>query len=163
MEFIKITEHNKHEIDNVYSILVASGKYMVETFGLMHWANPYSKEKIEQDIKQKDVYIVKNDGQVVATFMLSEETSYYFRDIPDENAVYLSKLAVNPHILNSGVGTACMNFIEKISRINNKSCVRLDVYDKSVQAVMFYFKLGFIELFQKDTTNFRVICMEKKL
>ena len=58
MEFIKITEKNQHQIEIVYSILKASGSYMVNNFGLMHWAKPYSKEQIEKDIENKDVYIV---------------------------------------------------------------------------------------------------------
>ena len=136
---------------------------MVDTFGLMHWSKPYSKEKIEQDIENKDVYIVKSNGQNVATFMLSEDTSYYFEEIRDKNAVYLSKLAVNPDVVNSGIGTMCMNYIEETCRQNNKTKVRLDVYDKSAQAVNFYIKMGYKELFLKDTTNFRVICMEKEL
>lgn len=163
MEFIKITEKEQPQIEAVYSILKAAGSYMVETFGLMHWSKPYSKEKIEQDIENKDVYIVRDDNQNIATFMLSEDTSYYFEEIPDENAVYLSKLAVNPDVVNSGIGTACMHYIEDICRQNGKTKVRLDVYDKSVQAVNFYIKMGYKELFLKDTTNFRVICMEKEL
>lgn len=163
MDFIKITEKNQNQIEIVYSILKESGRYMVDTFGLMHWSKPYSKEKIEQDIENKDVYIVRDNNQNIATFMLSEDTSYYFEEIPDENAVYLSKLAVNPDVVNSGIGTACMNYIEDICRQNNKTKVRLDVYDKSVQAVNFYIKMGYRELFLKDTTNFRVICMEKEL
>lgn len=163
MEFIKITGKNQHQIEIVYSILKASGSYMVNNFGLMHWAKPYSKEQIEKDIENKDVYIVRNADQNIATFMLSEETSYYFKEIPDDNAVYLSKLAVNPDIINSGIGTACMNYIEEICRQNNKTKIRLDVYDKSLQAVNFYHKMGYKKLFLKNTTNFRVICMEKEL
>ena len=163
MEFIKIKEKNPHQIEIVYSILKASGSYMVDTFGLTHWSKPYSKENIARDVENKDVYIVKNESQNIATFMLSEDTSYYFKEIPDENAVYLSKLAVNPNVVNSGIGTACMNYIEEICKRNNKTKVRLDVYDKSVQAVNFYTKLGYKELFLKDTTNFRVICMQKEL
>lgn len=163
MEFIKITPQDQQQIEAVYSVLKASGTYMVETFGLMHWANPYSREKIAQDIEQKDVYIVRNDDGYLATFMLSEDTSYYFQDIPDKDAVYLSKLAVNPDVVSSGIGTACMKFIEETCRQNHKTKVRLDVYDKSVQAVNFYLKMGYKELFLKDTTNFRVICMEKEL
>lgn len=163
MEFIKITDKNQNQIEIVYSILKASGSYMVDTFGLMHWSKPYSKEKIEQDIANKDVYIVRDNNENIATFMLSGDTSYYFEEIPDENAVYLSKLAVNPDVVNLGIGTACMNYIEELCRQNNKTRVRLDVYDKSTQAVNFYIKMGYKELFLKDTTNFRVICMEKKL
>ena len=163
MEFIKIKEKNPHLIDVVYSILKSSGAYMVETFGLMHWSKPYSKENITRDIENKDVYIVKNDDKYIATFMLSEDTSYYFQEIPDENAVYLSKLAVNPNIVNSGIGTACINYMEEVCKKNNKTRIRLDVYDKSLQAVNFYIKMGYKELFVKDTTNFRVICMEKEL
>lgn len=163
MEFIRIKEKDPHLIEIVYSILKASGSYMVETFGLMHWSRPYSKENIAHDIENKEVYIVKNEGQNIATFMLSQDTSYYFQEIPDENAVYLSKLAVNPNVVNTGIGTSCMKYIEEYCRNNNKTRVRLDVYDKSEQAVNFYTKIGYKQLFSKDTTNFRVICMEKEL
>ena len=85
MDVIKING-DPHEIEAVYGILKAAGDYMVQAFGLMHWAKPYSRENIQRDCKEKDVYVVRADGKYVATFTLSDRTSYYFEDIPDAHA-----------------------------------------------------------------------------
>ena len=156
MNFIKITQKNEEDINAVYSILAASGSYMMETFGLMHWSKPYSKEKISNDIETKDVFIVKKLNEIVATFMLSYETSYYFNDIPDNNAVYLSKFATNPNLVNSGIGTLCQKYIEEFCKKNNKSKIRVDVYDKSKQAINFYTKFT-----QNSTLYWQRFCNNK--
>jgi ribosomal protein S18 acetylase RimI-like enzyme len=56
-----------------------------------------------------------------------------------------------------------MQFIENTVRNLGKDIIRLDVYDKSIQAINFYHKMGFIDLFKRPTRRFQVVCMEKRL
>lgn len=160
MEFIRVESGNSELIEKVYSILEAAGTYMVENFGLMHWATPYGMERIAEDTENKQVYIVKAEDAFVATFTLSDNTIHVFESIPDEGAVYLSKFAVNPYIMNSGVGSACINYIEEICKQRNKTKVRFEVYNKSKHAIKFYIKMGYKEV---PLSAHNVICMEKVL
>jgi len=160
VEFIKVESGNIELIEKVYSILAAAGKHMLDNFGLTHWVPPYPIERIANDTENKQVYIVKSDDAYVATFTLSDDTIRTCESIHDKDAVYLSKFAVNPLIMNSGVGSACINYIEKISRERNKTKVRFDVYNKSEHAIKFYIKMGYNEL---PLSHRNVICMEKTL
>lgn len=160
VEFIRVESGNSELIDKVYSILAASGKYMFENMGLSHWLPPYDKERISEDTENKQVYIVKVEDEFVATFTLSDKTSKAFRSIPDDNAVYLSKFAVDPYIMGAGIGSACMKYIEETSKQRNKTKVRFDVYIKSEHAIKFYIKMGYMDA-PLPYTN--VICMEKNI
>lgn len=160
MEFIRVRRGDSELIERVYSILAAAGAYMVETMGLMHWATPYSRERITEDTEGKQVYIVRSDDAFVATFTLSDKTTYAFRGTPDEGAAYLSKFAVAPGIMKSGIGSACIGYIESVCRREGKTKLRFDVYAKSEHAINFYVKMGYTEVASPDAT---IICMEKAL
>ncbi len=160
MEFIRVETGNSALVEEAYSILAAAGAYMVEKFGLMHWATPYSRERITEDVENKQVYVVKSENDFVATFTLSDQTSHVFEDNPDEGAMYLSKFAVHPCIMQSGVGSACINYMETLCRMCNKTKLRFDVYIKSEHAIKFYKKMGYQEV---PSPSPIVICMEKAL
>lgn len=160
MEFVLVESGNSVLIEKVYSILEAAGTYMAENSGLMHWKPPYPIERIADDTATKQVYLAKSGEDYVATFTLSDDTLHVFESLPDEGAVYLSKFAVNPNIMNSGIGSACMHFIEDLCKKRNKTRLRFDVYNKSTHAIKFYLKMGYKEL---PLATDLVICMEKVL
>jgi ribosomal protein S18 acetylase RimI-like enzyme len=159
MEFIKVARSDTQLIDQVYNILAAAGAYMVEVFDLHHWEDPYPKESIAQNTESKQVYLVKEGDAYVATFTLSDKTSRAFADKPYADAMYLSKFSVAPGVMKGGVGSACIRYLEQLSKEQGKAKVRLDVYDKSEHAIKFYIKMGY----ETVGTAPDVLCMEKTL
>ena len=160
MEFIRVESGNFELIEKVYSILAAAGAYMLEKFDLTHWATPYGRDKIAEDTENKQVYLVKNENDFIATFTLSDKTIHVFEASPDVNAMYLSKFAVHPGVMKSGVGSACIKYIEELCRQTNKTKLRFDVYIKSEHAIKFYLKMGYKEV---PSPSPIVLCMEKTL
>lgn len=152
LEFIN-AENTALHIDSIYNILYKCGQDMYEKKGLTHWKRPYSKECIEKDICNKNVFLVSDDYGYVATFTVT---------LSDED-LYLSKLAVLPEYAGKGIGKLCMNYIERYAKERNISLMKLDVYDKSESAIGFYKGLGFSVTGKKPTTNFVVLLMEKRI
>lgn len=161
LEFIEVKDTNDQYCELIYSILKECGEDMYKTQSLNHWLNPYPISRIKEDILLKRLFLVKLDNQYVATFSLDSKKSRFFND--DEKYLYLSKFAVLPTQSGKGVGTRCLDYIQNIVKNENYKGIRLDVYDKSSHAVKFYIKNGFENLFIAKTTNFNVICMEKRV
>ncbi len=161
LKFIRLIEKDNVYHQKVYEILQQCGQYMYKKEGLVHWLKPYPIEKIKEDVKTKSVFIVKENGCVVATFTLSDMKSIYFND--DDKFIYLSKFAVLPSKSGQGIGTSSIKYIEQFAKDNNFLGIRLDVYNKSVRAINFYLKNGFIKLFEAPTKHFKVVCMEKRV
>ena len=159
MEFIKVEPGDTQRIDQVYNILAAAGAYMVEVFDLHHWETPYGKDAITRDTAAKQVYLAKSEDTFVATFTLSDKTSHAFADKPYADAMYLSKFSVAPGVMKGGVGSACIRYLEQLCKEQNKTKVRLDVYDRSEHAIKFYIKMGY----ETVGTAPDVLCMEKTL
>lgn len=163
MRYIKLTPKDEELINVVHMLLKESGRYMVEEFDLHHWEFPYSVDNIKNDTELKNVYLVEENGKYIATFMYTSKASSFFVEIEDGKSVYISKFAVNPLLTRSGTGTKCLKFIEETIVKDGFNKIRLDVYDKSEQAINFYHKNGFVDLYKKPTRRFEVICMEKEI
>ncbi|MDK0799565.1 GNAT family N-acetyltransferase [Clostridium perfringens] len=148
--------------DSIYikKIIDKCGKKMFLEEGLKHWMNPISINFIENNIKNKSVYLVLLDDEIVGTFTISRNDFNIFNDNSDKY-LYLSKFAIEPSKNRMGIGKKCIEFCEALAIKKNLLGIRLDVYEKSYNAINFYKSNDFKELFFKNTTNFRVVCMEK--
>jgi len=153
LEFCKAFD-NDECVEHIQQILLSCGNDMYEKHGLTHWLRPYSKENIKNDILCKNVFVVKDDTEYIATFTVMQ---------CKEDCIYVSKLAVKPECAGQGIGRQCMDFIEKFALERNIHSLRLDVYDKSRHAIDFYLKQNFSVTGERPTTNFRVLLMEKIL
>lgn len=161
LEFIKVTEQDDMYHYSIYNILEKCGQYMYENDNLTHWLKPYSLKNIKDDTKTKEVFIVKENENIIATFSLSDIKTRFFND--DKKYIYISKFAVLPNNSRSGIGMKCIKYIDGLVIEKNFLGLRLDVYEKSEKAIRFYMKNGFENLFMAETRNFRVVCMEKRM
>ena len=161
LEFIEIKNYKDCYCKEVYSILKICGEDMHKKQSLNHWLKPYPINKIKEDIHSKRVFLVKDNNEYIATFSLDKNSSKFFND--NGPYIYLSKFAVLPNRSGKGIGKKCLEYIDCLIKDEKYKGVRLDVYDKSTHAINFYLKNGFNNLFESKTTNFTVICMEKRV
>ena len=147
----QIAAEDEEAIADIHTILRECGEDMYEKQRLTHWKTPYPIERIRQDAREKHVYAVYYEGEVVATFQLSFRSS----------EAYLSKLAVRPAFARRGIGGDCLRFIEELCRKQGLHRICLDVYDKSEHAICFYQKHGFQTIGSAPTRHFTVALMEK--
>jgi len=154
MIFVKAEEKQEH-IDAVYTILEECGKDMYEKKGLTHWLKPYPKENIIRDIREKHVFLIKD-----------EETDKFVATITftiDGDSVYGGKGAVIPSCARKGIGRLFMKYMEEFALEQGIYLVKCDVYDKSQHAIDFVTASGYKKVGEKNTTNFKVFLMEKHL
>lgn len=160
VKFIRANNVLEH-IGAIHNIVYRCGQDMYAKDGLTHWRNGYSKENIEKDIVEKEVYLISKEDEYIGCFMLTSNPSVFFTDANKDQYMYISKVAIDPKAAGQGIGSLSMNFCEEIVKEKQLKGIRLDVYNKSEKAIKFYEKIGFIRGEIKPTRNFEVLCMEK--
>ena len=72
-QVIRVGKWNLFDLNGVCKTLYLSGKDMVKRYNLSHWNNSYFKEWIIVLLcnLKNDIYLVKNEKNVVATFQIS--------------------------------------------------------------------------------------------
>ena len=141
------------DIKVVYQILKNCGEDMYEKYGLTHWKIPYPFERLINDCATKEVYGVISNGKIIATYQMAYENQ----------SANLTKFAVLPSCSGRGIGSACIKHMEDICRQKGLNAITLDVYNKSIHAIEFYKKNGFIAVGSASTRNFTVTLREKQI
>ncbi len=151
----KVTFVNFKALAQVNKILYRCGKDMAQKYNLHHWDDSYLKNLIVifLCVLKNEIYLVSDEHGAVATYQIRNY----------EDAVLFQKLATDPRRSGKGVGSFCMDMIEKTARDRNKCRVCCEVYDKSQHAVDFYLHKGYREYGKASTLKYTEIQMEKML
>lgn len=149
--FNKVLFYDNIAIENIFSILSTCGADMYENQGLEHWRNPYPIENIKSDCNNKNVFLVYLENKAVATFMLTI----------DVGGALITKFAVSPEFSGKKIGSRCIEFINDWCKEKQINRIHLDVYDKSLVAIKFYERNGFVIYDSAPTRRFRVLLMER--
>ncbi len=147
----RVTPENVSGLEQIYHILKACGEDMYENQGLVHWKSPYPIAAIRADAAEKEVYLVFDEEKPAATYQLLYEG----------NAVTLTKFAVRPEKAGFGTGSQVLRNIARQAAEKQIKRICIDVYDKSIKAIRFYEKNGFVKAGVAKTRRFNVIRMEK--
>ena len=139
----------------VSKILYSCGKDMAQKYDLHHWDNSKLKSLMiaEYCCLKNVAFLVLESDLPVATFQV--------RITGD--TLHFEKLATIPKASGKGIGTYCIERIEKIAIKNDCSKVKMEVYEPSKHAIDFYLKRGYTEIGLTDTLKYKEIIMEKKL
>lgn len=152
----KVKIWNVPDLLKVSDILYECGKYMAEKYNLHHWDNSHIKNWIIIILcaLKNNIYLVYNDNKVpVATFQTRKtDQSYLFQ-----------KLATSPKFAGGGIGTFCLNEIERQAK--NEGCYELicEVYDKSEHAMDFYKNRGYIVYGTSGTLKYTEYKLKKSI
>ncbi|MBP3708101.1 MAG: GNAT family N-acetyltransferase [Clostridia bacterium] len=161
MEKLTFRKASESDAEKIHKNLELCSNQMYNEHGLTHWIPVYPIDKIVDDIKSKEVYVVELDGIIVGNFILSNQKSSFWSD--NCKSIYLSKLAVIPEYSGLGIGRRCMEYIEQMAKIKKYDFVRFDVYNKSINTIKFYEKLDYKTIGEAKTRRFVVLLMEKRV
>ncbi len=140
------------EVEAVHEIMKQCGQDMKERLGLGHWDPPYPLALLRTSAKERRVYAVLTDEQLVATFTVGKEPPSYYHTIAGvweswdpsgEPALYVNRLAVLPALQGQGIGTWCMQEIEQMASREGYEAIRLDAYGNHLKLVEWYQHLGY--------------------
>ncbi|MBE7049644.1 MAG: GNAT family N-acetyltransferase [Ruminococcaceae bacterium] len=146
-----------HPIRMIYTvqILYKCGKDMAKKYGLHHWDNSYIKTfaiVLLGIFGRGNTYLVYKDVPV-ATFRVNQT----------QDEFHFGKLATHPEYSSKGIGSWCMDYIERMAKEQCCSAVTLEVYDKSNHAKDFYTHRGYVLCGEVKTRKYTEFKMRKDL
>ena len=113
------------------------------------WDDIYPCEFFEDDIKNNQLYILLNNGEIVSAFVLSDtnsgETAVEWND-NHAKAVYIDRLGVNVKYSKKGIGSLMLDKEKEIAKTLNAEYLRLFVVDINIPAIQLYNKKEFIKV-----------------
>lgn len=159
------------DIDVLMVLFRSCGKDLMDK-NIPQWGDHYPiRTNIVNDLKNKTVYVIKNDEQqIVATITLDENQDPQYQAVkwkfPSLKVLVVHRLAVVPNAQNQGLATQLMSFAESIAQQKCLEVVRLDAYSLNPKALYFYEKLGYVRAIgemQYDKIPSIFIPFEKKV
>ena len=151
----KVKIWNIAKLLKVAHILYKCGKDMASTYDLHHWDNSHIKNWliVMLCVIKNKIYLVYDDKTAVATFQTRKiNESYLFQ-----------KLATLPEYKGKGIGTFCLNEIEKQAKVYNCKEIVCEVYVKSEHAKIFYEHRGYSVYGETDTLKYKELKLKKDL
>lgn len=151
----KVKRYNILALKKVSSILYECGKDMVKKYGLHHWDNSHIKTWLIVVLcaLKNDIYLVYISQKPIATFQINKT----------KNTLKFQKLATLPAFEGQGIGSFCIQEIERLAREAGCSEVICDVYDKSEHAKSFYEHRGYSTYGSAETLKYRELKLRKEL
>jgi len=155
------------EIPEILRLTAACAKQM-EKIGILQWNEEYpSREAFEEDISRKELFVLKSGntliGCITITTFMDEDYIPVKWLTPNENNIYIHRLAVGPEYQGKGYAQILMNFAEKYGRDNKYNSIRLDTFSQNKRNQKFYEQRGYQKLgnvyFPKQS-NYPFYCYE---
>jgi len=140
VKMIEITLANYEDVDTIVQILNKVTLYL-HNKGINQWVFPWTKDMIENDVKEGLVYLLKVDGSPIGTFSI-KDTNDINIDIVYPNNKYLYRVAILREYQGKGLGAEMVRFALDYSRKLNKS-LYLDCWAGNSKLKSFYKSLGF--------------------
>ncbi len=113
----------------------------------MLWGDIYPFCEFDNDIKNKEMYVIENNNKVIGSFVLSDYDDPDYHQIKwnqeRKSFFYLNRLAILPSEQGMGYAKATMKFIDNYAIKNNYDVIRLTVYENNINAIKLYEKNGF--------------------
>lgn len=143
------------ELLKVSDILYKCGKDMASKYDLHHWDNSHIKNWVIVVLcaLKNNIYLVCSEKIPVATFQTRKmNESFLFQ-----------KLATSPEFGGKGIGSFCLNEIERLAKSENCAEIICEVYDKSEHAKLFYENKGYCVCGETDTLKYRELKLRKEI
>lgn len=143
------------DIFAVIRILHNCGKDMANKYDIHHWDNTKCKTFLIVLIcaMKNQIFVVERDRMIVGTY----QTKLI------DKTLHFEKLAVEPQFNGNGIGSFCLQQIEKEARENECRKVEMDVYCKSEHAIQFYINHGYTHVKNNNTLKYKILCFEKDI
>ena len=130
------------DIDTILDITKQCAKYMIDK-GIFQWNEHYpNRLAFENDVKRKELYVLEIEDDIIACIVVSTFMDEEYVPInwltPNNNNIYIHRLAVNPAQQGNGYAQKLMDFAEKWAKENNYISVRLDTFSQNFRNQRFY-------------------------
>lgn len=138
------------DLQEIKALTEACARAMIKK-EIYQWNEHYpSLEKLENDILQKELYVLEEGNKIMGIIVLSETKDEEYFPINwlsrSENNIYIHRLATHPEYWGFGYGQKLMDFAEDFAKENNFESVRLDTFSQNKRNQRFYETRGYQKL-----------------
>lgn len=155
------------DIDAILNITKLCAAHMINK-QIYQWNEHYpNKSVFENDVLRKELVVIEtNSGLIgciaISTFMDDEYVPVSWLT-PNENNLYIHRLAIHPEFQGKGYAQKLMDYAENYAKTNSFASVRLDTFSKNERNQKFYEARGYQRLgnimFPKQS-NYPFYCYE---
>ncbi|MEA9413856.1 GNAT family N-acetyltransferase [Flavobacterium sp. PL02] len=138
MEFFKTTNE---DIDAVFDIYNEATSYQ-KTVNNKSWRG-FEKALIEKEIAEDRHFIIKDEGEVACTFVLTFNDLIIWKEASADPAVYLHRIATNPKFRGRSYVTKIIEWVKVYAKENGKEYIRLDTHSGNERINKYYMSCGF--------------------
>lgn len=126
------------DVDDIMKIIKVSQDYFKEQ-GIDQWQNNYPNAKvIEEDIKNKSSYVLKEDNKVIGTAMISFSGEKNYHKIYDgkwlSNGDYavIHRIAIDFHHRGTGLSSIFLEKIEELCKGYKTPSIKVDTHKDNI-------------------------------
>lgn len=139
-----------NDIDQIMSITKACASFMIDK-NIFQWNEHYpSRTAFENDVNRNELYVLevenKVNGCVVISTLMDKEYVPIQWLTPNDNNIYIHRLAIHPNYQGKGLAQQLMGFAEIYAKENKFDSVRLDTFSQNTRNQKFYELRGYQKL-----------------
>jgi ribosomal protein S18 acetylase RimI-like enzyme len=139
-----------NDIDCIINVTKACARHMIAR-NIFQWNEFYpNRTAFENDVKRKELYVIEIENTVIGCIVISIVMDDEYIPIqwltPNENNIYIHRLAIQPKYQGKGYAQLLMDYAEKFSIENNYTSIRLDTFSQNNRNQKFYELRGYQKL-----------------
>jgi ribosomal protein S18 acetylase RimI-like enzyme len=155
------------DIDAILNITKACATHMINK-QIYQWNEHYpNKSGFENDIKRKELVVIEINFELIGCITISTYMDDEYMPVswltPNENNLYIHRLAIHPKFQGKGYAQKLMDYAENYAKTNSFASIRLDTFSKNERNQKFYEARGYQRLgnimFPKQS-NYPFYCYE---
>ena len=145
-----IREATVDDLDAILKITKSCAKKLVSK-NIFQWNEYYPNRNIfENDLNNKWLYVTVKENKVIGSVCVSDLIDDEYATVkwltPNNNNIYIHRLAVDPDYQGVGYAQKMMSFAEEFAKKNKYKSIRLDTFSKNMKNQKFYKQRGYKKL-----------------
>jgi len=138
------------EIPQILRLAKACAQHMIGN-GIFQWNEHYpSKEAFLKDVARKELFVLEQDSKIQGCITISSLMDEEYAPVqwltPNDNNLYIHRLAVHPKQQGKGKARLLMDEAEHKARDKHYTSIRLDTFSKNERNQRFYEARGYQKL-----------------
>ena len=162
-----IREATVDDLDAILKITKSCAKKLVSK-NIFQWNEYYPNRNVfENDLYNKWLYVTVKENKVIGSVCVSDLIDDEYATvkwlIPNNNNIYIHRLAVDPDYQGVGYAQKMMSFAEEFAKKNKYKSIRLDTFSKNMKNQKFYKQRGYKklgEIFFPNQSMYPFYCYE---
>ena len=162
-----IREATVDDLDAILKITKSCAKKLVSK-NIFQWNEYYPNRNVfENDLYNKWLYVTVKENKVIGSVCVSDLIDDEYATVkwltPNNNNIYIHRLAVDPDYQGVGYAQKMMSFAEEFAKKNKYKSIRLDTFSKNMKNQKFYKQRGYKklgEIFFPNQSMYPFYCYE---